>query len=141
MTDGMQVAGSGLGAVGVDAFLYGFPLVLDLNEVGRFAREGIGAVPATPYNEFGHATQLAGPETRFVSVNNDTVYSIANVDVSGGPVGLDVRTRRVAITCFSSSTRGRTTSPMSATARPVQRPGPFFLSDRTGRVRCRVVYA
>src|SRR5262249_49132039 len=31
-----------------------------------------------------------GPETKFVSVNNDTVYSIANVDVSGGPVRLDV---------------------------------------------------
>jgi hypothetical protein len=69
---------------------YGFPLVFDLNEVVRFARHGIGAVPATPYNEFGHAHQLAGPETTFVSVNNNTVYSIANVDVSGGPVRLDV---------------------------------------------------
>ena len=41
---------------------------------------GIGAVPATPFNEFGHAHALAGPETKFVSVNNDTLYSIANVD-------------------------------------------------------------
>ena len=62
MTESVPVAGSDLGALAVEAFFYGFPLVVDLNEVGRFAREGIGAVPATPYNEFGHAHQLAGPE-------------------------------------------------------------------------------
>ena len=90
MTETMQAAEGALGALAVEAFFYGFSLVFDLNEVGRFAREGIGAVPATPYNEFGHARQLAGPETRFVSVNNDTLYSIANVDVSGGPVVLEV---------------------------------------------------
>jgi hypothetical protein len=77
-------------ALAADAFIYGFPLVFDVQEVDRFAREGIGAVPATPFNQFGHASALAGPETKFVSVNNDTVYSIANVDASGGPVRLDV---------------------------------------------------
>jgi hypothetical protein len=77
-------------ALAADAFIYGFPLVFDVQEVDRFARKGIGAVPATPFNRFGHASALAGPETRFVSVNNDTVYSIANVDTSGGPVRLDV---------------------------------------------------
>src|SRR5919206_1871705 len=79
-----------LAALAADAFIYGFPLVFDLQEVDRFAREGIGMVPATPFNRFGHAPALAGPETKFVSVNNDTVYSIANVDTSGGPVRLDV---------------------------------------------------
>jgi hypothetical protein len=73
-----------------EAFIYGFPLVFDLAEVGRFARTGIGDVPATPFNRFGHASQLAGPEAAFVSINNDTVYSIAQVDLSGGPVRLDV---------------------------------------------------
>jgi hypothetical protein len=77
-------------ALAADAFIYGFPLIFDLQEVERFAREGIGAVPATPFNQFGHASALAGPETKFVSVNNDTVYSIANVDTSGGPVRMDV---------------------------------------------------
>jgi hypothetical protein len=85
-----QLAETELGTLAVEAFFYGFPLVFDLSEVRRFEREGIGAVPATPYNRFGHANRLAGPETKFVSVNNDTVYSIANVDVSGGPVRLDV---------------------------------------------------
>ncbi|HTT29486.1 MAG TPA: DUF1254 domain-containing protein [Solirubrobacteraceae bacterium] len=85
-----QLAESQLGALAVEAFFYGFPLVFDLSQVRRFEREGIGAVPANPYNRFGHANRLAGPETKFVSVNNDTVYSIANVDVSGGPVRLEV---------------------------------------------------
>jgi len=84
------VAERDFGALGVQAFFYGFPLVFNLNEVRRFAREGLGAIPAAPFNEFGHARQLAGPETRFVSINNDTVYSVANIDVSGGPVRLDV---------------------------------------------------
>jgi hypothetical protein len=45
---------------------------------------------ASPFNAFGHAPALAGPEDRFVSINNDTIYSIAQVDVSGGPVLLRV---------------------------------------------------
>jgi hypothetical protein len=73
-----------------EAFIYGFPLVSGLAEVGRFARTGVGGVPATPFNRFGHASQLAEPEARFVSINNDTIYSIAQVDLSGGPVRLDV---------------------------------------------------
>lgn len=79
-----------LSALAAEAFIYGFPLVFNLQEVGRLARDGIGMVPATPFNAFGHATTLAGPETRFVSVNNDTIYSLANVDTGAGPVRLDV---------------------------------------------------
>ena len=39
---------------------------------------------------FSHATTLAGPKDTFVSINNDTVYSIAQLDPSGGPVRLEV---------------------------------------------------
>jgi len=73
-----------------EAFVYGFPLVFDLQEVDRFTREGLGSVPATPFNRFGHAPSLAGPEERFVSINNDTIYSIAQVDLSGGSLRLEV---------------------------------------------------
>ncbi len=73
-----------------DAYVYGYPLVASLTEVSRFTREGMGPVPATPFNAFGHAHRLAGPDDAFVSVNNDTVYSIAQVDVGGGPVRLSV---------------------------------------------------
>ena len=37
-----------------------------------------------------NASRLAGPDDRFVSINNDTIYSIAQVNVSGGPVLLRV---------------------------------------------------
>lgn len=47
-------------------------------------------VAAAPYNEFGHADRLAGPADEFVSLNNDTLYSIAQIDLAGGPVRLDV---------------------------------------------------
>jgi hypothetical protein len=88
--EGASALDGDLAALAAEAFVYGFPLVFDLQEVDRFAQEGMGSVPAAAFNSFGHATQLAGPEDRFVSINNDTVYSIAQVDVSGGPVHLDV---------------------------------------------------
>jgi hypothetical protein len=40
-----------------DAFIHGFPLVFDLQQVDRFAKQGIGSVPATAFNVFGHATR------------------------------------------------------------------------------------
>ncbi|MFE4948717.1 DUF1254 domain-containing protein [Leifsonia sp. NPDC056665] len=80
----------GIAELASEAFVVGFPLVFDLEQVGRFTREGLGAVPPTPFNAFGHARTLAGPETTFVSVNNDTLYSIAQLDLSVGPVRLTV---------------------------------------------------
>ncbi len=79
-----------LTALAAEAFIYGFPLVFDLEQVDRFDREGIGDLAPSPFNAFSHAGSLAGPEATFVSINNDTLYSIANVDVSGGPVRLEV---------------------------------------------------
>jgi hypothetical protein len=73
-----------------EAYIVGFPLVFDLEQVDRFARDGMGAVPPTPFNTFGHGRTLAGPADRFVSINNDTVYSIAQVDLGVGPVLLSV---------------------------------------------------
>jgi len=77
-------------ALATEAFVYGFPLVFDLQEVDRSTRAGFGSVPATPFNRFGHAPSLAGPEERFVSINNDTIYSAAQIDLSGGPLRLEV---------------------------------------------------
>jgi hypothetical protein len=86
----LQTSTTDLAALAAEAFIYGFPLVFDLEEVDRFVRQGMGSLPAAALNEFAHATSLAGPKDTFVSINNDTVYSIANVDTSGGPVRLDV---------------------------------------------------
>ena len=87
MSDQAALDKTGLAA---EAFIYGFPLVYDLQSVGRFSREGLGSVPAAPFNEFAHAPGLSSPEEKFVSINNDTVYSVANIDTSGGPVRFHV---------------------------------------------------
>ena len=51
---------------------------------------GVGANDAAPFNSFSHGRTLAGADDTFVSINNDTVYSIAQVDLSVGPVLLHV---------------------------------------------------
>jgi hypothetical protein len=79
-----------LAALAAEAYVYGFALVFDLQAVGHFAREGMGSLAPAPANIFSHAMKLAGPDERFVSINNDTIYSIAQIDVSGGPVLLRV---------------------------------------------------
>ena len=79
-----------LAALAADAYIYGFALTFDLQQVRRFTHEGMGSLAPAPANIFSHAQQLAGPDDRFVSINNDTIYSIAQVDVSGGPVLLRV---------------------------------------------------
>ena len=85
-----------------EAFIYGFPLVFDLEQVDRLVTVGLGATPATPFNQFGHARALAGPADTFVSVNNDTLYSIAQIDLG---VGLIASTSDTAIATASPVAR------------------------------------
>jgi hypothetical protein len=77
-------------ALVTQAYLYGYPLVADLTEVVRFTQGGMGSLVAAPFNEFSHANAMAGPADTFVSINNDTLYSIAQLDLSGGPLVLQV---------------------------------------------------
>ncbi|MFF5920804.1 DUF1254 domain-containing protein [Streptomyces flavochromogenes] len=79
-----------LADLAADAYVYGYPLVFDASMISAFMHKGFGSLPPTPFNRFGHSTKLATPDAHFVSVNNDTVYSIAQVDLSGGPVLLHV---------------------------------------------------
>jgi hypothetical protein len=79
-----------LAGLAAQAYVYGFPLVFNLRQVHRLTQQGVGSLPPAPFGRFSHATGLAGPGEAFVSVNNDTLYSIAPVDVSGGPVLLRV---------------------------------------------------
>jgi hypothetical protein len=74
----------------VRAYLYGFPLVFNLDQVARYTTTGVGANPAAPFNAFSHARTLAGPADTFVTINNDTLYSMAQIDLSVGPVELSV---------------------------------------------------
>lgn len=73
-----------------EAFLFAFPLVFNLQHVGQAATAGFGSNPPAPFNTFGHARSLATPKDRFVSVNNDTIYSLAQVDLGVGPLLLEV---------------------------------------------------
>ncbi|WP_327711331.1 DUF1254 domain-containing protein [Streptomyces sp. NBC_00464] len=73
-----------------EAYVYGYPLVFDLSMVETCLHKGFGSLPAAPFNQFSHSDRLADAEAHFVSVNNDTVYSIAQLDLSGGPVLLHV---------------------------------------------------
>lgn len=74
----------------VRAFVYGFAPVFNLSQVERFVTTGVGANSAAPFNSFSHAPGLAGPDEEFVSINNDTIYSMAQLDLSVGPLILDV---------------------------------------------------
>ena len=82
--------GQDLEALATEAFLYGYPLVFDLSEVERFTKLGMGSLPAVGFNRFSHAARLAGPEDTFLNVNNDTIYSIAHLDLGIGPLLLQV---------------------------------------------------
>ncbi|WUW24338.1 DUF1254 domain-containing protein [Streptomyces sp. NBC_01463] len=73
-----------------EAYVYGYPLVFDLSMVQTSLHKGFGSLAAAPFNQFAHSERLADADTHFVSVNNDTVYSIAQLDLSGGPVRLHV---------------------------------------------------
>ncbi|MFC4224446.1 DUF1254 domain-containing protein [Lysinibacter cavernae] len=77
-------------ATAVAAYTYYYPLVENLRQVNRYVTTGVGSNPATPFNTFSHARNLAGPQDTFVTINNDTVYSMAQLDLSGGPLRLTV---------------------------------------------------
>ncbi|MGW4892433.1 DUF1254 domain-containing protein [Kitasatospora sp. NPDC004240] len=79
-----------LEALAADAYIYGYPLLFDLTMVESLRTEGIGGVPAAPFNHFAHADRLADAADAFVSINNDTVYSLAQLDLSEGPQVLHV---------------------------------------------------
>jgi hypothetical protein len=71
-------------------YIYGYPLVYNLHEIDGFANN-VASIPfSAPYNRFGYARELLGPETEFVSPNNDTLYVVAACDVRQGPLVLHV---------------------------------------------------
>ena len=76
---GAEETASDLASLAAEAYIYGFALVFDLQEVDRFTRDGLGSVAPAPFNVV-RRTRRGSPDSqdeRFVSINNDTVYSIA----------------------------------------------------------------
>lgn len=79
-------------SLGVQAYIYGYPLVVmeRTRQLLSFA-PGEGTVDFTVSNVFTHIDELATPESKaVVSPNVDTIYSIAWLDLSKGPVVLKV---------------------------------------------------
>ncbi len=72
------------------AFIYGYPLVYNISEMLRISANGLGSMPPVPFNSPGHARTLATPADDFVSINNDTLYTMAMLDLSDGPLILSV---------------------------------------------------
>jgi hypothetical protein len=108
-----------------EAFIYGYPLVADMDEVVRFTQSGMGSVPAAGFNEFSHARSLAGPKDTFVTINNDTLYSIAQFDLSAGPLFLDVPDAAGRYYVLQFIDAGLITSPTSAGGPAVPTPPPI----------------
>lgn len=72
-----------------ELYIYGYPLVYCTDEILKLTAPESAFVPGgVRFNSFGCARALLGPDTEFVSPNNDTLYMNAPLDVSGGPVAL-----------------------------------------------------
>ncbi len=72
-----------------ELYLYGYPLVYCTDEIRKLSSPQSTLLPGgVAFNSFGLARQLLGPDAKFVSPNNDTLYVAAPVDMSGGPIML-----------------------------------------------------
>ncbi len=74
-------------SLAAEAYLYGYPLVECVGEMINNT-SGPASVFSGPVNMYAHATKLAGPETDFVTPNNDTLYSFVFADVTKEPLVL-----------------------------------------------------
>ncbi len=73
----------------MELYVYGYPLVYCTNEIARLTNGTSGIFPgAFGFNELLKARELLGPDAEFVSPNNDTLYVMAAIDVSAGPIVL-----------------------------------------------------
>ncbi|MEE1800927.1 MULTISPECIES: DUF1254 domain-containing protein [unclassified Streptomyces] len=81
---------SDLRALAAEAYVYGYPMVFNLDQADRFTHAGLGLVPPAPFNTLAHGTEPAGPWDSFPGVTDDTVHSVAQLDLSGGPLLLSV---------------------------------------------------
>ncbi|WP_018634800.1 DUF1254 domain-containing protein [Parafrankia elaeagni] len=73
-----------------EAFSFGYPIVCAIRQMIRTAREGNGPIRPAGFNAFAHQTDPPGPDSSFLNVNPDILFSSAQVDLSAGPVLLHV---------------------------------------------------
>ena len=73
-----------------EAYIYGYPFVYCNDELAKFPAGKAIVSGVHSFNEWALARELLGPEATFVSPNNDTLYAIAVLDLSQGPLLLHV---------------------------------------------------
>nr|MDT0667393.1 DUF1254 domain-containing protein [Micromonospora sp. DSM 115978] len=73
-----------------EAFVYGYPLVTGVRQLVRLNEEGVGPIPAAPFNQFAHMTELPAPMSRLIRVSPDTLATVAQIDLRPGPLVLHV---------------------------------------------------
>lgn len=78
-------------AAAAQAYIYGYPLVYNLEEIAKLPDgESTILTSAVPWNAFAPVRHLLDASAEFVSPNNDTLYLIAPLDLSVGPLVLHV---------------------------------------------------
>ena len=73
-----------------EAYLWGYPLVYNMDTFDHFLSGQSPRFSAVQFNRFSHARNLQGPEDQFVSPNVDVLFSLALCNLAGGPLVLDV---------------------------------------------------
>ena len=110
--------------IGVDAYLYLYPLVImDVTRRQSINSKGNGRGPVNQFHNY--PTYPPATDTSVVRTNYDTLYSIAYLDLSNGPVVVSPPDTAGAITCCRCSTCGRMCSPRPVGARREPQPGIF----------------
>ena len=79
-------------AIGVQAVYYGFgPVVMHQGILAQTDADSPSDNGQAPINQMGHARNLYGPDDKLVvTANNDTLYSIAALDLSREPMVLTI---------------------------------------------------
>jgi hypothetical protein len=80
-----------ISAIAKDAFIYGYPIVDNYNVIYKYVLNKQSKEYKAPFNQVGHNRNIATPaDTAIVSMNVDTPYSFAWLDLRAEPVVLTI---------------------------------------------------
>ncbi len=78
-------------AIAKEAFIYGYPIVDNHNVIHQYVLDKQSKEYKAPFNQVGHNLSVATPkDTAIVSMNVDTPYSFAWLDLRAEPVVLTI---------------------------------------------------
>ncbi len=80
-----------IAAIAAEAFLYGYPIVDNYNVIDKYVLDRHSGEYKAPFNQVGHNRNVATPDDKaIVSMNVDTPYSFAWLDLRGEPQVLSI---------------------------------------------------